>query len=89
MSKDSAAKRARYRRMFSTRLRYYVPIVGWLPKYKLAYLQNDIIAAVTVTFLLVPQGLSYAPQLVDIPAIHGLYTASIPLLVYALLGTSR
>ncbi|KAJ3033463.1 Solute carrier 26, partial [Rhizophlyctis rosea] len=86
---DSAAKLARYRRMFSTRLRYYVPIIGWLPKYKLAYLQTDIIAAVTVTFLLVPQGLSYAPQLVDIPAIHGLYTASIPLLVYALLGTSR
>ncbi|KAJ3044275.1 Solute carrier 26 [Rhizophlyctis rosea] len=62
----TTTKRARYRRMFFTRLRYYVPIIGWLPKYKLSYLQGDLIAAITVTFLLVPQGLSYAPQLLGV-----------------------
>ncbi|KAI8998192.1 sulfate transporter family-domain-containing protein [Gaertneriomyces semiglobifer] len=75
---------------FKTRLRYYVPVVGWLPEYKWSsYLQSDILAGITVAFLLIPQGLSYAQALVKIPPVHGLYTACVPLLVYAFFGTSR
>ncbi|KNC96600.1 sulfate permease [Spizellomyces punctatus DAOM BR117] len=79
-----------YYKAFQTRLRYYVPVIGWLPKYNFRRnLQSDLIAGITVAFLLVPQGLSYAQALVKIPPIHGLFTASIPLLVYGFLGTSR
>ncbi|KAI8825815.1 sulfate transporter family-domain-containing protein [Fimicolochytrium jonesii] len=79
---------SRYHR-FRIRLRYYVPVFGWLPKYHLQYLQGDVIAGITVAFLLVPQGLSYAQALVKIPPVHGLYTACIPVFIYALFGTSR
>ncbi|KAI9098695.1 sulfate transporter family-domain-containing protein [Phlyctochytrium arcticum] len=76
--------------LFRIRLRYYVPVVGWLPKYDWKHnLQSDILAGITVASLVVPQGLSYAQALLKIPPIYGLYTASIPLLVYGLLGTSR
>ncbi|RKO86857.1 sulfate transporter family-domain-containing protein, partial [Blyttiomyces helicus] len=69
---------------------YYIPVIGWLPNYDVRkYLQHDILAGVTVAFLLVPQGLSYAQALVKIPPVNGLYTAIFPLIVYAFLGTSR
>ncbi|KAI8587727.1 sulfate transporter family-domain-containing protein [Geranomyces variabilis] len=84
---DSAAA---YWKAFRTRLRYYVPVIGWLPQYRIRkYLQADIIAGITVAFLLVPQGLSYSQALVRLPPVHGLYTSSIPLFIYAFLGTSR
>ncbi|KAI8811720.1 sulfate transporter family-domain-containing protein, partial [Cladochytrium replicatum] len=69
---------------------YYVPVVGWLPTYDVGVnLRQDIIAGITVAFLLVPQGLSYAQALVKIPPVYGLYTCFVPLIVYSLLGTSR
>ncbi|TPX53266.1 hypothetical protein PhCBS80983_g06323 [Powellomyces hirtus] len=80
---------AAYYKAFRTRLRYYVPVIGWLPQYRIKHIQADLVAGITVAFLLVPQGLSYAQALVRIPPVHGLYTASIPLFVYAILGTSR
>ncbi|KAJ3148048.1 Solute carrier 26 [Geranomyces michiganensis] len=83
---DSAA----YWKAFRTRLRYYVPVIGWLPQYRIRkYLRADIISGITVAFLLVPQGLSYSQALVRLPPVHGLYTSSIPLFIYAFLGTSR
>ncbi|KAJ3179127.1 Solute carrier 26 [Geranomyces variabilis] len=79
-----------YWKAFRTRLRYYVPVIGWLPQYRIRkYLQADIISGITVAFLLVPQGLSYSQALVRLPPVHGLYTSSIPLFIYAFLGTSR
>ncbi|KAL5033923.1 hypothetical protein BDV3_003553 [Batrachochytrium dendrobatidis] len=75
---------------FRTRLRYYVPVVGWLPKYDVMLnLQGDIMAGITVAFLIIPQSLSYAQALVQVPPVFGLYSAMIPLIVYSLLGTSR
>lgn len=38
--------------------------------------------------LLVPQAVSYA-QLADVPAINGLYTAAVPMLVYSMLAASK
>ncbi|KAJ3413325.1 Solute carrier 26 [Chytridiales sp. JEL 0842] len=76
-------------RTFWNRVRYYVPILGWLPRYKFRYLQHDLLSGVTVACLLIPQGLSYAQALVKIPPVYGLYTSFVPLLVYAVLGTSR
>ncbi|KAH6599947.1 hypothetical protein BASA82_000735 [Batrachochytrium salamandrivorans] len=75
---------------FRTRMRYYVPVVGWLPRYDLlANLQGDIMAGITVAFLIIPQSLSYAQALVQVPPVFGLYSAMIPLITYSLLGTSR
>ncbi|KAJ3250693.1 Solute carrier 26 [Boothiomyces macroporosus] len=74
---------------FRVRLRYYIPILGWLPKYNLENLQSDLIAGFTVAFLIIPQSLSYAQALVNVPPVLGLYSAFIPQLIYAILGTSR
>ncbi|KAJ1914509.1 hypothetical protein H4219_004756 [Mycoemilia scoparia] len=71
-----------------TRIRYYVPIYGWLPKYQSTNLFNDLVAGFTVACLLVPQALSYG-SLSNLQPINGLYTALMPVLVYSLLGTSR
>lgn len=38
--------------------------------------------------MVVPQGMAYS-LLAGLPPIHGLYAASIPLLVFSFLGTSR
>ncbi|KAJ3305438.1 Solute carrier 26 [Kappamyces sp. JEL0829] len=76
-------------RHFQTRIRYYIPIVGWLPRYKVQDLQYDITAGITVAFLIIPQALSYAQALVNVPPLLGLYSAFIPQFVYAILGTSR
>ncbi|KAJ1554428.1 Solute carrier 26, partial [Nowakowskiella sp. JEL0078] len=75
--------------VFYTRLRYYVPVIGWFPNYEFGNLSADIIAGITVAFLLIPQALSYAQVLVKIPPVYGLYTCMLPLLTYSLLGTSK
>ncbi|KAJ3162548.1 Solute carrier 26, partial [Irineochytrium annulatum] len=78
------------RRAIWTRVRYYVPVIGWLPSYSIRdNLQGDCIAGLTVACLLIPQALSYAQALVNIPPVYGLYTCFVPLIVYSLLGTSR
>ncbi|KAJ3305879.1 Solute carrier 26 [Blyttiomyces sp. JEL0837] len=77
-------------RTFWTRVRYYIPILSWLPNYSIREnLQGDIVAGATVACLLIPQALSYAQALVKIPPVYGLYTCFVPLIVYSILGTSR
>jgi MFS superfamily sulfate permease-like transporter len=58
----------------------YVPIVDWL--------RGDIVAALSVWALLVPQALAYS-SIAGVPAEYGLYAAFAALVAYALLGTSR
>lgn len=49
-----------------------VPCVRWLRKYDWRRnLKDDILAGITVSFLIVPQGLSYA-QVAGLPPIYGL-----------------
>ncbi|KAI8321460.1 hypothetical protein GQ54DRAFT_183268 [Martensiomyces pterosporus] len=76
------------RRWWSRRIRYYVPIVGWLPDYSLVNLAIDIKAGFMVACLLIPQALSYS-SLTHLQPVYGLYTALVPALVYGMLGTSR
>ena len=59
----------------------------WLKTYKKSYLQGDLSAGITVGIMLIPQGMAYA-MLAGLPAIYGLYAATIPLLVYAFMGSS-
>ncbi len=65
----------------------YLPILKWLPQYKRKNLAPDLIAGLTVGVMLVPQGMAYA-MLAGMPLVNGLYAATIPLLIYALFGTS-
>lgn len=65
-----------------------VPIIDWLPAYTKSNMINDLIAGLTVFVLLIPQGMAYA-VLAGMPPVYGLYTATIPMFIYALLGTSR
>jgi high affinity sulfate transporter 1 len=68
-------------------LRSYFPILLWLPNYKAEWLRFDMIAALSVWALLVPQGIAYA-SIAGVPAQYGLYAALGGLLGYALFGTA-
>jgi SulP family sulfate permease len=64
------------------------PILGWLPGYRRDWLLPDVLAGLAVWAVMVPEGMAYA-GIVGVPPIMGLYTIVPPLIVYALLGTSR
>lgn len=66
----------------------YIPITDWLADYNLNLFKKDFRAGLTVGVLLIPQSMAYA-LLAGMPPIYGLYASMIPLLIYALLGTSR
>ena len=66
----------------------YLPILEWGRTYNRAVLTNDLVAAVIVTIMLIPQSLAYA-LLAGLPPIVGLYASILPLVAYALFGTSR
>ncbi len=69
-------------------LKKIIPILKWLPKYKIKNLYYDFFAGINVGILLIPQGMAYA-LIAGLPPIYGLYAALIPQIVYAILGTSR
>lgn len=72
----------------SLRLAKYLPILDWGRRYKGETFVNDGIAAVIVTIMLIPQSLAYA-LLAGLPPQVGLYASILPLIAYAIFGTSR
>jgi sulfate permease, SulP family len=72
----------------ASRLARYFPIIEWGRSYGLSTLGDDLLAAVIVTIMLVPQALAYA-MLAGLPPEVGLYASILPLVAYALFGTSR
>ena len=66
----------------------YLPILEWGKTYNRDALTNDVVAAVIVTIMLIPQSLAYA-LLAGLPAEMGLYASILPLVAYAIFGTSR
>ncbi|WP_417675941.1 SulP family inorganic anion transporter [Pseudodonghicola sp.] len=70
------------------RLKSYLPILDWGRSYGRTELTGDLIAAVIVTIMLIPQSLAYA-LLAGLPAQVGLYASILPLVFYAIFGTSR
>lgn len=71
-----------------TGVRRYLPFLGWLPSYRRENLSGDLAAGLTTAVMLIPQGMAYA-MLAGVPPIYGLYASVVPLVIYALLGTSR
>ena len=67
-------------------VRRFLPF--WLRSYDRADLRGDLVAGLTTAVMLVPQGMAYA-LLAGLPPIAGLYAATLPLVVYAFIGSSR
>ena len=64
-----------------------LPILEWIKTYNQSKLSDDAVAAVIVTIMLIPQSLAYA-MLVGLPPEVGLYASILPLVAYALFGSS-
>jgi len=69
-------------------LKGYLPILDWGAKYNSKTFTNDLIVALIVTMMLIPQSLAYA-ILAGLPPEIGLYASMAPLVLYAIFGTSR
>lgn len=65
----------------------YLPVLSWVRHYERGRFSADLLAAVIVAIMLIPQSLAYA-MLAGLPAQSGLYASIFALLVYGLLGTS-
>ena len=66
----------------------YLPILEWSRQYNRTSLTNDMMAAVIVTIMLVPQSLAYA-LLAGLPPEAGIYASIVPIVLYAIFGSSR
>jgi sulfate permease, SulP family len=74
--------------MNTTQLAKYLPILDWGRRYDRSTLTNDLVAALIVTIMLIPQSLAYA-LLAGLPPEMGLYASMLPIILYAIFGTSR
>ena len=68
-------------------LKAYFPILEWGRRYDRQTLASDLVAATIVTIMLIPQSLAYA-LLAGLPPEVGLYASVLPLVAYAIFGTS-
>jgi SulP family sulfate permease len=68
-------------------LKTYLPILDWGRRYNRQTLASDLVAAMIVTIMLIPQSLAYA-LLAGLPPEVGLYASVLPLVAYAIFGTS-
>jgi high affinity sulfate transporter 1 len=65
-----------------------LPGLASLRGYQRSWLRGDVVAGVTVAAYAVPQVMAYA-ELAGLPAVVGIYAILVPLVVYALVGSSR
>ncbi|MGR3758124.1 MAG: SulP family inorganic anion transporter [Tranquillimonas sp.] len=70
------------------RLGRFLPVLDWGSRYDGEKLSGDLIAAVIVTIMLIPQSLAYA-LLANLPPEAGIYASILPIILYAIFGTSR
>lgn len=66
----------------------FLPGLSSILDYDISNLKGDISAGLTVGVMLIPQGMAYA-MIAGLPPIYGLYASTIPILIYAFMGTSR
>jgi len=70
------------------RSRGHIAVADWLFGYRSDWLQPDIIAGLTAGAVVIPKAMAYA-TIAGLPVEIGLYTAFVPMVIYAVLGTSR
>jgi sulfate permease, SulP family len=68
--------------------RWHRPLPEWLVSYRGDWLRPDIIAGLTTGAVIIPKAMAYA-MMAGLPVQVGLYTALVPMVIYAVLGTSR
>ena len=66
----------------------YLPMLEWLVGYQKEWLRPDVIAGLTTAAVVIPKAMAFA-TLAGLPVQVGLYTAFLPMLIYAMVGTSR
>ncbi|WP_407681170.1 MULTISPECIES: SulP family inorganic anion transporter [Pseudanabaena] len=66
----------------------WIPIISVLRNYQRPWLMQDISAGLVLTAILIPAGMGYA-EATGLPAIYGLYSTILPLIAYAIFGSSR
>ena len=71
----------------SSGLRRWLPFLQWWPRVGRASLRADLIAGLTGSLILVPQGVAFA-TIAGMPPEYGLYAAMLPAIVAALWGSS-
>ena len=64
------------------------PAADWLARYQRPWLKADVLAGLTTAAVVIPKAMAYA-TIAGLPVEIGLYTALVPMVVYAVLGTSR
>lgn len=65
-----------------------IPAIGWMGAYERSWLRADVVAGLTTGAIVIPKAMAYA-SIAGLPLQVGLYTAFLPMVVYAFLGTSR
>lgn len=71
-----------------TRARFRIPVLEWVRDYRSAWLKPDIVAGITAAAVVLPKAMAYA-TVAGLPVEVGLYTAFVPMVIYALFGSSR
>jgi high affinity sulfate transporter 1 len=71
-----------------TTLARFIPSLAWFTRYPKQWLRPDIIAGLTAAAVVIPKAMAYA-TIAGLPVQIGLYTVFVPMVIYALLGTSR
>src|SRR5215475_6283125 len=66
----------------------FIPIVSWLRTYPKEWWRPDVIAGLTAAAVVIPKAMAYA-TIAGLPLQVGLYTVFVPMVIYAVLGTSR
>ena len=64
------------------------PILDWFFDYQKEWLQWDLIAGLITAAVVIPKAMAYA-TIAGLPVQVGLYTALVPMVIYAVVGTSR
>src|SRR5215813_7029845 len=70
----------------TTRVNPVLP--DWLTSYRREWLRPDVIGGLTTAAVVIPKAMAYA-TIAGLPVQMGLYTAFVPMIIYAVLGTSR
>ncbi len=68
--------------------RLALPALDWLPGYRKEWLRLDLLAGLVTAAVVIPKAMAYA-TIAGLPVQVGLYTALVPMAIYAVLGTSR
>jgi SulP family sulfate permease len=68
--------------------RIAIPALDWVPGYRKEWLRPDILAGLITAAVVIPKAMAYA-TIAGLPVQVGLYTALVPMVIYAVLGSSR